>query len=63
MTPAEQRQAVLEMCQDFADASKTCNMRVMTLVAMDIERNRLPAIIPDKPCLATVLSSLAPSPP
>lgn len=55
MTPADQRKAILEMCQDFADARLTGNPRVINAVAVDIEMVRLPALIPDKPTLAEVL--------
>lgn len=55
MTPAEQRKTILEMCQDFADARLTNNPRVINAVAVDIERVRLPALIPDKPTLEEVL--------
>ena len=55
MTPAEQRTAILEMCQDFADARLTGNPRVINAVAVDIERVRLPSLIPDKPTLEEVL--------
>ncbi len=55
MTPAEQRKAILEMCQDFADARLTNNPRVINAVAVDIEQVRLTRLIPDKPTLAEVL--------
>jgi hypothetical protein len=56
MTPVEQRKAILEMCQDFADARVTNNPRVIHAVAVDIEQVRLPSLIPDKPTLAEVLA-------
>ena len=58
-TPAEQRQAVLEMCQDFADARLTNNPRVINAVVVDIEHVRLPRLFPDKPTLAQVLHEQA----
>lgn len=59
MTPAEQRKAILEMCQDFADARLTNNPRVINAVAVDIEQVRLPRLIPDKPTMAEVLADTA----
>lgn len=56
MTPEQQREAVLEMCQDYADARMTGNPRVLNAVAVDIRHVRLPKIIPDKPTLADVLA-------
>lgn len=56
MKPAEQRQAILEMCQDFADARLTNNPRVINAVAVDIEHVRLPRMIPDKPTLESVMA-------
>lgn len=60
MKPEEQRRAILEMCQDFADARATGNPRVINAVAVDIEAVRLPRILPDKPTLEGVLNSKAP---
>jgi hypothetical protein len=60
MPPAEIRAAVLEMCQDYADAQRTGNPRVINAVAVDIEQVRLPKLIPDKPTLADVEASLKP---
>jgi hypothetical protein len=54
MTPAQQRQTVLEMCQDVSDARLTGNPRVLNAVIVDIEMVRLPRLIPDKPTLADV---------
>lgn len=54
MTPAQQRQTVLEMCQDVSDARLTGNPRVLNAVIVDIEMVRLPRVIPDKPTLADV---------
>lgn len=54
MTPAQQRQTVLEMCQDVSDARLTGNPRVLNAVLVDIEMVRLPRLIPDKPTLAEV---------
>lgn len=59
MNPAELRQAVLEMCQDFAAACLTNNPRVINAVVVDIEHVRLPRLLPDKPTLAQVLSEQA----
>lgn len=59
MNPAEQRQAILEMCRDFADARMTGNPRVINAVAVDIEHVRLPKLIPDKPTMAQVLHEQA----
>ncbi len=59
MNPAEQRKAVLQMCQDFADARLTTNRRVINAVAVDIEHVRLPRLVPDKPTLAQVLQEQA----
>lgn len=55
MKPEEIRKAVIEMCQDFADARLTGNPRVLNAVAMDIEFVRLARLFPDKPTLAEVL--------
>jgi len=57
MTPAQQRQTVLEMCQDVSDARLTGNPRVLNAVIVDIEMVRLPRLIPDKPTLADVEAS------
>lgn len=57
MSPAQQRDAVLEMCQDFADARLTGNPRVLNAVMVDIEVVRLPKLIPDKPTLDQVVAS------
>lgn len=54
LTPAQQRQIVLEMCQDVSDARLTGNPRVLNAVLVDIEMVRLPRLIPDKPTLAGV---------
>ena len=54
LTPAQQRQTVLEMCQDVSDARLTGNPRVLNAVIVDIEMVRLPRLIPDKPTLADV---------
>lgn len=56
LSPAQIRQAVLEMCQDYADARMTGNPRVINAVTVDIQDVRLPKIIPDKPTLADVLA-------
>lgn len=55
MKPEEIRKAVIEMCQDFADARLTGNPRVLNAVAIDIEHVRLPRLFPDKPTLAEVM--------
>lgn len=60
MTPAQQRQAILEMCSDFADAKATGNARVINAVAVDIQDVRLPRLIPDKPTLAEVEAAQKP---
>lgn len=57
LTPAEKRQAVLEMCQDVSDARLTGNPRVLNAVLVDIEAVRLPRLIPDKPTLAEVVEA------
>lgn len=55
MKSEEIRKAVIEMCQDFADARLTGNPRVLNAVATDIEFVRLQRLFPDKPTLAEVL--------
>ena len=55
MKQEEIRKAVIEMCQDFADARLTGNPRVLNAVAIDIEHVRLPRLFPDKPTLAEVM--------
>lgn len=58
MKASEQRQAVLEMCQDFADARQTGNPRVINAVAVDIQMVRLPKLLPDRPTMEEVCQAL-----
>lgn len=55
-TPAQARQAVLDMCMDFAAAVSTGCPGVINAVQVDIEHVRLPKLIPDKPTLESVLA-------
>lgn len=57
LTPAEQRQIVLEMCQDISDARLTNNPRVLRAVLTDVRDVRLPLLIPDKPTLEQVIAT------
>lgn len=58
-TPAQSRQAVLDMCMDFAAAVSTGRPGVVNAVQVDIEHVRLPKLIPDKPTLESVLAQQA----
>ncbi len=60
-TPAQDRQAVLDMCMDFAAAVSTGRSAVINAVQVDIEMVRLPKLIPDKPTLESVLAQQAKS--
>lgn len=55
MSPAHQRQTVMEYCIALAAAAQTGNQFVVTATqtAIEVQLNRL---IPDKPTLASVLS-------
>lgn len=59
MTPAQQRQTVMEYCVAFAAAAQTGNAFVITATqtAIEVQLNRL---IPDKPTMESVLISKAP---
>jgi hypothetical protein len=57
LTPAQQRQQIMEMCRDVSDARLTGNPRVFNAVLVDVEIVRLPKLIPDKPTLADVEAS------
>lgn len=61
LSPAQIRQAVLEMCVDYTAAVSTGRAAVINAVQVDIEHVRLPKLIPDKPTLESVLSQQAPS--
>lgn len=55
-SPAQARQAVLDMCMDFAAAVSTGRPGVINAVQVDIEHVRLSRLIPDKPTLSDLLS-------
>lgn len=57
LTPAKQRQIVLEMCQDISDARLTNNPRVLRAVLTDVRDVRLPLLIPDKPTREQVIAT------
>lgn len=57
LTPAKQRQIVLEMCQDISDARLTNNPRVLHAVLTDVRDVRLPLLIPDKPTREQVIAT------
>jgi hypothetical protein len=55
VSPTQARQAVLDMCADFAAAVATGRPGVINAVQVDIEHVRLPNLIPDKSTLSDFL--------
>ena len=62
LPPEQLRQAILQMCVDYAAAVSTGRSAVINAVQVDIEHVQLPRLIPDKPTLESVLAQQSTKP-